>query len=73
MEQINETIIQHIQNIQKTINNGRGINCIETVLFFLQNNQTKKAIACIYNEWDKISAYTSMAQYLNDTFQLNLL
>ena len=68
-----QSIILHIQDLQQTINHGRGLNCIDTVLFFLQKNQTQKAVACIHNEWDKISAYPIMAEYLNATFELHLL
>ena len=57
-------IISELKNIQSTINCGRGINCVDTLIFFLENNSFDKAKCCIMNEWVKISAYPVLSEYV---------
>lgn len=59
-----EILICRLQDLQSQLNQGRGLNCIDTVIFFLNKGDINKAKACVINEWDKISAYPVLADCL---------
>lgn len=59
-------VISDLKSLQKEVNNGRGINCVNTVIFFLESGEIEKAKACIINEWDKISGYPILSDYIKE-------
>lgn len=61
-----EKIMSDLKSLQKEVNGGRGINCVDTIIFFLENGETEKAKACTVNEWDKISGYPILADYIRE-------
>lgn len=63
---MNKFSIDKIEQLQKEVNNGNGLDCVNTILFFLKNKQENKAIICIQNEWDKISGYLPLYLYFKD-------
>lgn len=53
-----------IDSINDGLNNGRGISAIRDVSYALKAGEVESAKATIKNEWDKISSYPEVADYL---------
>lgn len=52
--------------IQNKINCGKGIDCVNTILFFLSKDDVHKARVVAENEHDKISVYPELLNYLQE-------
>lgn len=63
---MDKNIIENLRLLQKKINNGRGISCVDTIIFFLENKKINEANACIINEWDKICGYPILEEYVKN-------
>lgn len=50
-----------LYNIFRKKNNGRGIQCVKTVITCLKKEKLDTAKAVVSNEWDKISSYDDIA------------
>lgn len=57
-------LTHNLQMAQNSINHGRGLDCVDTIIFFLNRGEINKAIACARNEWDKISSYEELSGLL---------
>lgn len=57
-----------LQYLQTQCNDGRGLNCIDTVIMYLNANDFHTAKVVINNEWDKISGYPIIADYILSNF-----
>lgn len=57
--------IQMLEDAQTHVNKSKGLDCVNTIIFFLNKNDISKAKACTVNEWDKISAYPLLAHLLH--------
>lgn len=56
--------IHTLQTVQNSINHGRRLDCVNTIIFFLNRGEINKAIACARNEWDKISSHEELSGLL---------
>ena len=54
-------IAEKLENLEKEKNNGRGIQCVKTVITCLKKEKLDTAKAVVSNEWDKISSYDDIA------------
>ncbi len=52
--------------LQEPKNNGRGVSCVRDIYTYLVLGDMGKAKAVVNNEWDKISSYPDIAQWLKD-------
>lgn len=57
-------LYKSLELLQKDKNNGRGVSCVQTIIFYLKNGERDKANAVVSNEWDKISCYPDIADFL---------
>lgn len=55
---------EEVERMNNGFNDGRGISAIRDVASALKANQVDSAKATIKNEWDKISTYSQVADYL---------
>ncbi len=52
--------------MQSEKNDGRGVDCVKTLIYYLRNNDWQRACAAANNEWDKISSYKDIADFVID-------
>lgn len=45
-------------------NNKQRISCLDTVIFYLEHNDIRRAKNTISNEWDKISSHKDVVECL---------
>lgn len=64
-------IADKLEQMQKDKNEGRGIDCIRTLSLFLRYDRYESACAVVNNEWDKISSYPDIAEYLIEQHMFN--
>lgn len=50
--------------MQQEANQGRGISAIRDIARYLETGDVEAAKATISGEWDKISSYPNIAEYL---------
>lgn len=58
--------LEELEALEKTKNNGRGVSCVRTALFYLKQGEKYSAIAVCNNENDKISSYPDLKLGLFD-------
>jgi len=63
-----EDKINKLNELQAKENNGRGISCIRTIINCLKNDEYEDALACCFNENDKIRNYPKVQKYLEGIF-----
>ena len=65
-----DEVIITIKELQKEINDGIGLSCVDTIVFFLTLENIREARNCVMNNWNEIRNYPEMANYLNEIFDL---
>lgn len=55
---------EQLYRLQMPKNNGRGVCCVRDVCMYLTSGDRQKAMAVVRNEWDKISSYPDIANWL---------
>ena len=58
--------LEELEALEKTKNNGRGVSCVNTALFYLRQGDKQSAFAVCMNESDKISSYPDLKLGLFD-------
>jgi hypothetical protein len=53
-----------LNSMQQEANEGRGISAIRDIVLYLERGNVDAAKATISGEWDKISSYPKIAQFL---------
>jgi hypothetical protein len=66
--EIKQEDIDKLDELQSKENDGRGISCVKTILFFLRHNKIDEARACRQNEGDKINSYPLVELQINKMF-----
>lgn len=68
-DKCNELLIQ-LELFQNKLNGGRGMNCIDTIIYFLKRNDLYNAYLVAENERDKITGcpYSDVVSYFQDNF-----
>lgn len=61
-----DEIENRLWELQESKNSGRGVSCVRTVCAFLSYKRDYEAKNVIHNEWDKISNYPDIANYLKE-------
>lgn len=54
--------------LQLQCNHGKGLSCIDTVIMYLDADNFHLAKVVATNEWDKISGYSIIADYIRSNF-----
>ncbi len=57
-------IAHEFKSMAVAIKGNQGINCIDALAFYLKCGDYESACAVAVNEWDKISSYGKIANYL---------
>lgn len=60
-------LVAKLSSLEKTKNDGRGVQCVRDLLKALQRDR-REAEAIISNEWDKIRSYSDIAQVCRELF-----
>lgn len=60
----NKAIADTLDQMQKLENCGRGIDCVRTLIIYLNKGDFNGACAVARNEWDKISSYPEISKFL---------
>lgn len=60
--------IDTLDSLQQSKNEGRGISCVQTFIFYLRRNDIQKALAVFNNESDKIRSYEDIDQMIKKKF-----
>lgn len=58
--------------LQSSCNGGRGLNCVETMIMYLDANDFHHAQIVAFNEFDKISKYADLSKYIERSFDLTV-
>lgn len=61
---IDEEVISELEALQAAKNQDRGVDCVRTLITYLRKGNFYSAHLCAKNEWDKISSYTDIANFL---------
>ncbi len=61
-----ELLADRLDGLQQKLNQGRGADCVRTLVMFLRSLQFNSARACVLNEWDKISGYPAITGVLEE-------
>lgn len=56
--------------LQKEINGGNGLICVDKIRFYLILQDVNEARKCAKINWNEIRNYPEMANYLNEIFDL---
>ena len=59
-----------LKNLQTKCNHGRGLSCVETIIMYLDSDDFHRANLVANNEYDKISGYPIIAEYIKSNFNL---
>lgn len=57
-------LAEELEELEKGKNNGNGIQAVKTLIYFLKKGDYEKACAVANNEWDKISAYEDISNFI---------
>ncbi len=57
-------LADELDNLQKDKNNGRGVSCVQTIVFYLRQGDGRSAKNVCWNEADKISNYPDIRRVL---------
>jgi hypothetical protein len=58
------SIANTLNTMQSILNDGRGVSCICEVVFWLERGDEDRAKLVIEHDWDKISTYPMIAEFL---------
>ncbi len=58
--------IEQLDKLQASKNQGRGVGCVQTLIVYLRMGDLKRAKACFFNEYDKISSNPDIKELLLD-------
>lgn len=56
--------IEELNKLQQSKNNGRGVNCIKDIIFYLKRGENDVAEAVCRNEGDKIESYPDLQKLI---------
>ena len=56
--------LNQLKELEKQKNDGRGVCCVRTVIFYLEKGHYDQALACCRNENDKIRNYADIQELL---------
>lgn len=59
-----DDLANRLDELQKIKNGGRGIGCVETVIFYLRRGDMDKTRAVCWNEADKIVSYPDVRKFI---------
>jgi hypothetical protein len=57
-----------LEKLQQSENNGRGVNCVRTIVHYLRLGDYESALAVRRNEGDKTRAYPKLEKELTAIF-----
>lgn len=61
-------IAAHLDKLQKSENDGRGVECVKSIIAFLDNGDLKSALAIREHDGDKTANYPYVETYLTQVF-----
>lgn len=59
-----KSIACELSAMECTKNEGRGVESVRTLIFYLNEGKLSAACAVANNEWDKISSYEDISNFL---------
>ncbi|MBI2056470.1 MAG: hypothetical protein HYT37_03765 [Candidatus Sungbacteria bacterium] len=59
-----QNLADRLDTLQQQENNGRGVSCVKTLVFYLQAGDIEKARAVCLNEADKIVNYPKIRKII---------
>lgn len=57
-------LAEQLNLLQSSENWGNGVNCVKSIVWYLNHCYYDKACAVANNEWDKISSYNKISKLL---------
>lgn len=60
--------ITHLKTLEAKQNSGRGVSCVRSIISHIENNKNDEALACCFNENDKIRNYPDIKAELEKLF-----
>lgn len=65
-------VADELDALQAKQNEGRGVSCVRTMVFYLRQDNVVSALAVRQIEGDKTRSYPDIEQFLNDNFGCRL-
>lgn len=59
-----EALANKLDVLQQEKNKGGGVSCVQTIIFYLRQNNSRSAKAVCWNEADKIVSYPDIRKLL---------
>lgn len=64
----NQSDVDYLNLVQSKQNDGRGINCVRTIITYLNKGDFESAKAVRVNDGDKIASYPEVEKLICDIF-----
>lgn len=61
---------EDLRRLQAQCNQGRGLSCVGDIIMYLDNGDLHRARLVANNEFDKISGYPILANYIGREFSI---
>ncbi|MDF2435479.1 MAG: hypothetical protein JWP44_5110 [Mucilaginibacter sp.] len=61
---VNPLHIDELKELNKLQNDGRGVSCVNSIIYYLERQSYFDALTVIDNEFDKLRNYPAIVQWI---------
>jgi hypothetical protein len=62
------TLIEELKALEQKQNEGRGVSCVRSIIFYIEKEDLSSANAVCFNEGDKLRSYPEIVKVLRKMF-----